>query len=156
MVEVKSPSDEVAALQAKMEDYLANGMQRAMNGRPNQNAQMFPQQPAANLSPNQQMQFLQMMEMQSNMMAQMFGQAAPNMASFAQPQQGHGKPFKTRGQNGAGPRGGNRQHIHAGGMNMSTSENSMDVDTTMTSDGTEKRKDPFDTLCKFNDGIPIS
>lgn len=128
---------------------LANGMQRAMNGRPGQNAQMFPQQPAANLSPQQQMQFLQMMEMQSNMMAQMFGQGAPNMAAFAQPQQGHSKPYNKRGQNGVGPKGNNRQHIHPGGMNPA--ETSMDVDTAMNEDGTTARKDPFDTLCKFND-----
>lgn len=121
-----------------------------MNGRPGQNAQMFQQQPAANLSPQQQMQFLQMMEMQSNMMAQMFGQAAPNIGAFAQPQQGYGKPYNKRGQNGVGPKGNTRQHIHSGGMNPAESS-TMDVDTAMNEDGTAARKDPFDTLCKFND-----
>lgn len=125
---------------------VANGMQRMMNGRPAQN--MMPQQPGG-LNPQQQMQFLQMMEMQSQMMAQMFNGQPPNMRNPQQQQRGGGKSLFDRvdkRQNGAAKN--NRQHIHNGGMG--NGDGTMEMDTT-AEDGTTARKAPFDTLCYFND-----
>lgn len=123
---------------------VANGMQRMMNGRPGQN--MMGQQPGA-LNPQQQMQFLQMMEMQSQMMAQMFNGQPP--VPQQQQQRGAGKSLFERVDKR--PNGGaknNRQHIHNGGMG--NDDTSMEMDTT-NEDGSAKRKDPFDTLCRWND-----
>jgi len=131
---------------------IANNMQRMMNGRPGQN--MMPQQPGGALNPQQQMQFLQMMEMQSQMMAQMFNGQPPNMQNLPQQQRGAGKSLFERVDKR--PNGGaknNRQHIHNGGM--STGDSAMDMDTT-NEDGSAQRKDPFDTLCRFNDKCTVA
>jgi hypothetical protein len=128
---------------------VANGMQRMMNGRPGQN--MMPQQPGP-MNPQQQMHFLQMMEMQSQMMAQMFNGQPPNMQNLQQQQQrGNGKSLFERVDKrpNAGAKN-NRQHIHSGGM--SNNDTAMEMDTT-AEDG--KRKDPFDTLCRFNDKCTV-
>lgn len=130
---------------------VVNGMQRMMNGRPGQN--MMPQQPGA-LNPQQQMQFLQMMEMQSQMMAQMFNGQPPNMQNLQQQQRGNGRSLFERvdkRQNGAAK--DKRQHIHNGGMNNDDSAMAMD---TTAEDGTATRKDPFDTLCRFNDKCTVA
>lgn len=129
---------------------VAGGVQRMMNGRPGQS--MMPQQPGG-LNPSQQMQFLQMMEMQSQMMAQMFNGQPPNTQNPQQQQRGGGKSLFDRvdkRQNGAGKN--NRQHIHNGGM--SNNDSTMEMDAT-TEDGSTKRKDPFDTLCRFNDKCTV-
>jgi hypothetical protein len=129
---------------------IANGMQRMMNGRPGQN--MMPQQPGA-LNPQQQMQFLQMMEMQSQMMAQMFNGQPPNMQNLQQQQRGTGKSLFDRvDKRSNGGAKNNRQHIHNGGM--SNNDTTMEMDTT-AEDGSTKRKDPFDTLCRFNDKCTV-
>jgi len=128
---------------------VANGMQRMMNGRPGQN--MMPQQ-LGPMNPQQQMNFLQMMEMQSQMMAQMFNGNPPNMQMLQQQQQrGAGKSLFERVDKrpNAGAKN-NRQHIHSGGM--SNNDTTMEMDTT-AEDG--KRKDPFDTLCRFNDKCTV-
>jgi hypothetical protein len=130
----------------------ANGMQRMMNGRPGQN--MMPQQPGGALNPQQQMQFLQMMEMQSQMMAQMFNGQPPNMQNAPQQQRGTGKSLFERVDKRPNSGAKNaRQHIHNGGM--STGDSAMDMDTT-NEDGTAQRKDPFDTLCRFNDKCTVN
>jgi hypothetical protein len=130
---------------------VASGMQRMMNGRPGQN--MMPQQPGG-LNPQQQMQFLQMMEMQSQMMAQMFNGQPPNMQTPQQQQRGTGKSLFERvdkRQNGAAK--SNRQHIHSGGMSINDS--AMVMDST-AEDSNTKRTEPFDTLCRFNEKCTVS
>lgn len=125
----------------------ASGMNRMMNGRPGQNMMGQP----GGLNPQQQMQFLQMMEMQSQMMAQMFNGQPPNMQN-PQQQRGTGKSLFERvdkRQNGGAKN--NRQHIHNGGM----SNNDSAMDTEMGGDGAAKRKDPFDTLCRFNEKCTV-
>lgn len=136
----------------------ANGMQRMMNGRPGPGMmpQGMPQGGPGALNQQQQMQFLQMMEMQSQMMAQMFNGQPPNMPNMHNPQQqqrGGGKSLFDRvdkRQNG-GPKN-NRQHIHNGGM--SNTDSAMEMDTG--ADDPAKRKDPFDTLCRFNDKCTVA
>ncbi|KAM0720835.1 hypothetical protein Q7P37_003120 [Cladosporium fusiforme] len=128
----------------------AAGMQRMMNGRPGQG--MMPQGGPGSLNPQQQMQFLQMMEMQSQMMAQMFNGQPPNMQNPQHQQRGGGKSLFDRvdkRQNGGAKN--NRQHIHNGGM--SNSDTTMEMDTG--ADDGAKRKDPFDTLCRFNDKCTV-
>jgi hypothetical protein len=127
---------------------VANNMQRMMNGRPGQN--MMPQQTGP-MNPQQQMHFLQMMEMQSQMMAQMFNGNPPNMQNLQQQQRGTGKSLFERVDKrpNAGAKN-NRQHIHNGGM--SNNDTAMEMDTT-AEDG--KRKDPFDTLCRYNDKCTV-
>jgi hypothetical protein len=129
----------------------ANSVQRMMNGRPGQN--MMPQQPGG-LNPQQQMQFLQMMEMQSQMMAQMFNGQPPNMQNPPQPPRGTGKSLFERVDKrpNAGPKD-TRKHIHNGGM--SNNDSTMEMDTA-AEDGSAQRKDPFDTLCRFNDKCTVT
>jgi nuclear polyadenylated RNA-binding protein NAB2 len=123
----------------------ANGVQRMMNGgRGSQAAMaqmnpMLQQQNGMNqLNPQQQMAFMQMMEMQANMMSQIM-QNGGQMPGFGQ-------------QNGAGQgkslfdRVDKRSNGHFKGRQRNTEngENSMEVDAE------GNKKEPFDTACRFN------
>ncbi|KAK4548953.1 hypothetical protein LTR36_008726 [Oleoguttula mirabilis] len=140
---------------------VANGVQRMMNGGRGGHpgavmGQMNPMMPQTGgpgqLDPSTQMQFMQMMEMQASMMANMIqqnGGQMPNMgggpAGF-QPKGRGGKSLFDRMDN---KRGGSnfksRQQSHTDGASSS----GMDIDKPLT-DITDKKPPPFDTMCKFN------
>ena len=137
---------------------VANGMQRMMNGRgggPAGAMNMNPMAQAGNglnaLDSTQQMAFMQMMEMQANMMANMIqtGQM-PNMG--AQQNDFGGGQRGGRGRGGKSlfdrmdKRGGGRGHHHQARQQPQDGDASMDVDSS------EKKGTPFDTMCKFNLG----
>lgn len=140
---------------------VANGVQRMMN-RPNPGATMFqpqsgPQGQAGALSPEQQMQFLQMMEMQSQMMASMFNQPSGVQGGFPSQRGGRGRgrggaPMSTRG--GIAKANPSLNHISSNGMKSSESNGDTEMDTS--ADGTATRKDPFDTLCRFNANCTVA
>lgn len=142
---------------------LASGLQRAMNGRPGQPGGPMitgaQQGGAPGISSQQQMQFLQMMEMQSQMMAQMLNGQAPNMGgafnpSFQNQQHQTGKSLFER-VNKRPNRGGARQHIHNAHASAENGSG-MDVDQPDGEDGSSKRKDPFDTICHFNNKCTVA
>lgn len=144
------------------------GLERAMNGGP-QNAQlagMMQQAPNGMMTSSQQMQFLQMMEMQSQMMAQMLqqqnGGQAPNVGgapNFQQNGRGGKKSLFDRvdkGINKSRPPRAQQQGDHI----ATASESGMDVDPSNASDDSglrqvKERKDPFDTVCRFNDKCTV-
>ena len=129
---------------------LANGVQRMMNGggrggpaRGNQmNPMMQQSNPMNQLPPEQQMAFMQMMEMQANMMQQMLqGGQVPNFGQ--QNGAGHNKSLFDRVDKRGNGHFKGRQQRHAGSQN-GDGASGMDVD----SEG--GKKDPFETECKFN------
>ncbi|KAK5119434.1 hypothetical protein LTR85_007534 [Meristemomyces frigidus] len=134
---------------------VANGVQRMMNGGRggNQAAAMGHMNPmmaqngaiGQQLDPSTQMQFMQMMEMQANMMASMLqnGGQMPNMAASPggfQPKGRGGKSLFDRIDN---KRGG----ANFKGRQQSEASSGMDLDKPLTD--TDK-KPAFDTMCKFN------
>lgn len=132
---------------------LANGVQRMMNGGRGSHqqgpmGQMNPMmQPGAQMNgmdQGTQMQFMQMMEMQANMMAQMMGGQMPNMGGPGGHRGRGGKSMFDR-MDKRGGRGGfkARQHSTADGSEAS----GMDIDKPLTD---TDRKPAFDTMCKFN------
>ena len=125
---------------------LANGVQRMMNGggrggRGGMNGSPMMQQNggmANQLDPNQQMAFMQMMEMQANMMSQMMQNG--QMPNFNQQQQG-GKSLFDRVDKRQ-PNGHFKKHQqNRDGSQTDDAASSMDVDS---------KKDPFETTCRFN------
>lgn len=130
---------------------LANGVQRMMNGggrggrggMNNMNAMAQGGNMMGQLDPQQQMAFMQMMEMQANMMQQMLqGGQAPN---FAQQNGGQNKSLfdriDKRQQNGHFK---GRQQRNGDSQNGDAAS-SMDVDSE-----SGKKGDPFETECRFN------
>ncbi|KAK4497640.1 hypothetical protein PRZ48_010293 [Zasmidium cellare] len=132
---------------------VANGIQRMMNGgrgghQNNMGGMANPMMGGGPTTPQQQMQFMQMMEMQTNMMAQLIANGQmPNANGNFQNQRG--------GRGGArGGRGGNKQ-LHAvngkmpdgalPGSNTNAGGSGMDIDGEGTDHG-----DKFSTLCRFN------
>jgi hypothetical protein len=143
-----------------------SGLQRmaAGGGRGGHNPMMMPNNPAmanglmGGMAPQQQAQFMQMLEMQAQMMAQMM----PNMAP------GNGFPH----QNGVGAhRGGRGNHNSRGGRQQHQQNNQTQqqhavngrlpdgplqpTDSAMEVDGSDgppsnSRSELFNTLCRFN------
>nr|OQO31749.1 hypothetical protein B0A51_00651 [Rachicladosporium sp. CCFEE 5018] len=133
---------------------IANGINRAMNGRPSQQPAAAAAPPGA-LTPQQQMQFLQLMEQQATMMTQMFNGGMPNMQSSG-PQRGRaGKSLFQRVDRGGrgGGRGGRGGNHHI--ATESNGDTTMDLDTPL-SDTPARRSDPFDTLCRFNSTCTVA
>lgn len=133
---------------------VANGVQRMMNGgrgghQNNMGAMPNPMM-GGPANPQQQMQFMQMMEMQTNMMAQLIASGqVPNMNGNFQHNQRGG-----RGGQRGGARGGHKQ-LHAvngkmpdgalPGSNTNTGGSGMDIDGDEANHG-----DKFSTSCRFN------
>lgn len=133
---------------------IANGVQRMMNGgrggHPGSMGPMPNPMMGGPANPQQQMQFMQMMEMQTNMMAQLV--ASGNMpamnGSFSNQRGGRG------GQRG-GPRQQGHKQLHAvngkmpegalPGSNANAGGSGMDIDGDEANHG-----DKFATLCRFN------
>ncbi|KAK3697060.1 hypothetical protein LTR37_017658 [Vermiconidia calcicola] len=129
---------------------LANGVQRAMNGGGRGGrggmGQMNPMMQQGNamnqLDPQQQMAFMQMMEMQANMMTQMLqGGQVPNFG--AQNGAGQGKSLFDRVDKKPNGHFKSRQQRNTDSQN-GDGASSMDLD----SEG--NKKEPFDTPCRFN------
>ncbi|KAF2160610.1 hypothetical protein M409DRAFT_70350 [Zasmidium cellare ATCC 36951] len=134
---------------------VANGVQRMMNGGRGAHQNNMPGMPNPMMgggpaNPQQQMQFMQMMEMQTNMMAQLIASGQmPNMNGNFQNQNQRGGRGGSRGG-----RGGNKQ-LHAvngkmpegalPGSNTNAGGSGMDIDGEETNHG-----DKFSTLCRFN------
>lgn len=125
---------------------LASGVQRTMNGRPGAAvAQMNPmmQQGAQMVGsdPNMQMQFMQMMEMQAQMMAQFMGNGQPPKPGGFQSGGRGGKPIADRlgGRRGGGSFQGRVKKEGDG------EGNAMSLDKPLSDS-----KPAFDTMCKFN------
>ncbi|KAF2487318.1 hypothetical protein BDY17DRAFT_306711 [Neohortaea acidophila] len=124
---------------------LANGVQRMMNGagRGGRGGHQGAMNPAVQanammnqLDPQQQMAFMQMMEMQATMMQQMLGGQAPPM------QNGQGKKslFERVDRKPNGHFKGGRPNTRASGS-QDGDASGMDVDA---------KKEPFETVCRFN------
>lgn len=136
-------------MQDRMQNVM-NGRPMGMGGPPGVNPQMG--QTGLNLSAQQQMQMLKLLEEQSRIMAQALGQNAPaiNPAFF-----GGGM------QNSQPPAGKSLfervQKPRHNGLNKGRppqQDNAMDTDTPMNGDsaqsGPEEHKSPFDIMCRFN------
>lgn len=135
---------------------MASGMQRMMNGRGGGAGMGMPPGGAmgqlGQFDSQQQMAFLQMMEMQANMMANM-------LQTGQMPNMGNGQG----GYAGRGGRGGkslfDRMEKRGGGRPHQQRQQQQDGDVSMDGDAssttTEKRGTPFDTMCKFNLGCTI-
>jgi len=127
---------------------LTNGMQRMMNGRGGgQAGAMNPMAQQANgplnqLDPSQQMAFMQMMEMQATMMANM-------MQNGQMPNTGPQQNFSGH----RGGRGGKSTFDARGGRHRQQQrEQQQNGDSNMEVDSAsgDKKGTPFDTMCKFN------
>ncbi|KAF2724287.1 hypothetical protein K431DRAFT_310238 [Polychaeton citri CBS 116435] len=145
---------------------LQNGVNRMMNGRGGgamgagvvPPAMMGQQGSMPSLNQQQQMQFMQLMEQQAAMMSQIFGQnpAAGGFPAIPNGNSTRGGFKGTRGGRG-GARGGfnnnqlqdNRDHI-AGTSQDPNSGNAASMEVEMGESGVSARRDPFDTICKFN------
>ncbi|KAK5115497.1 hypothetical protein LTR62_001156 [Meristemomyces frigidus] len=133
---------------------VANGIQRMMNGngRGGHAPPMNGTNPAMNQMPqDQQMMFMQMMEMQANMMASMMQGGGPGQMPNMPPQGG----FQKNGGRGGksmferiDKRGQNKltRQGTPGRDNESTNGGGMDLDRPLE----PERGLPFDTMCKFN------
>ncbi|QIW98747.1 hypothetical protein AMS68_004265 [Peltaster fructicola] len=112
---------------------IAGGMQRMMGGRPGQQHGGMPV-----MNQQQQTQLMQMMEMQSQMMAQILNGQAPDMGAFnaAPTQQQRGKSLFDRVSN--------KPKFSKNGQ----------PDVEMGDD--DSNKEPFDTVCRFNDRCTVA
>ena len=136
---------------------VAGGVQRMMNhsGRGGHNNMM--QMPGGPINPQQQMQFMQLMEMQANVIAQMVQQNGGQMQNMRGGfKQNSGlRGGKQNGQfKGRQPQQQLQQQQHAvngrlpdAPLQAGNNDSGMDVDNE---DATLNRKDLFDTLCRFN------
>ncbi|KAH9825664.1 nuclear polyadenylated rna-binding protein nab2 [Teratosphaeria destructans] len=132
---------------------VANGIQRAMNGgrgghQGMAQMNMMPNGPIGNMNdPQNQLAFMQMMQMQAEMMQQLFanGGQLPNQGGSQKTGRG-GKPLFDRMDGKRGGRGG-RQQSHASLQNGdAASSGGMDLDKPLT----DTSKPKFDSLCRFN------
>lgn len=126
---------------------LANGVQRMMNGggRGGRGGAMGAMNPMSQsnammqpMDPQQQM-FYQMMEMQAAMMQQMM--EGGQMPNFPQ-QNGQGKSLFDRVDK--------RQNGHFKGRQQSRATDSQNGDAASSSMEVDSKKEPFDTVCRFN------
>ena len=139
---------------------LANGMQRVMSGGGRSAYQvgamgspmnpMMQQSGVMNqLDPQQQMQFMQMMEVQANMMSQMLQNGGmPGTSGQQQNVGGQGKSMFDRVEKRGGANGHfkGRQHLqqrNSESQDGDASSSGMDVDKP-------QKGEPFDTTCRFN------
>lgn len=119
------------------------------------------------ISPQQQMQFMAMMEEQARMMAQfMPGMMSPNMQGFPNGQQGGqslsdrisapSAPGRGRGGRGRGGRGGGKPfqngHSKQDGDDTAMGDDKADGEpsSSMDVESSQGTSDPSNTLCRFN------
>lgn len=128
----------------------ANGIQRMMNGGPGAPAAMgqmnpmMPQGAMNQLDPQQQMAFMQMMEMQATMMQQMLQQNGGQSPGFQPHGAGRGKSLFDR----VDKRGGANGHFKSRSHQPSIASQNGDMSMELDSEG--NKKEPFDTVCRFN------
>ena len=127
---------------------LATGVQRVMNGggRGGHHGGPMAQNPMTQqagmmnqLNPQHQMAFMQMMEMQANMMSQMVQNG--QMPNFGQQNEGSPSLFDRVDKRQRGGFKGRQQHRTADSQNGDAASGDMEVD---------KKGEPFETMCRFN------